>query len=106
MSAIYLTLTQYGEPADTLLGASSDIAHLVEIHESYEADDGLMGMRHVELVPIPAGESIHLEQGGLHIMLIQLQHAVSSGDQIELTLHFARAGDLPVQVPVKTEENP
>lgn len=106
MSAVYLSLTQHGEPADTLTGASSDIASLVEIHESYEADDGLMGMRHVEEISLPADESIRLEQGGLHIMLIQLRQAITAGDQVELTLHFARAGDVPVQVPVQSEETP
>lgn len=106
MSAIYLTLTQHGEPADTLMGASSEVASLVEIHESYEAEDGLMGMRHVEQVPLPADESVRLEQGGLHIMLIQLQQALTPGDQVELTLHFARAGDVPVQVPVQTSDSP
>lgn len=106
MSAIYLTLTKNGEPADSLMGASSDIADLVEIHESYEAEDGLMGMRHVEQVPLPVDESVRLEQGGLHIMLIQLRQAISDGDQVALTLHFARSGDVPVQVPVQSSDTP
>lgn len=106
MSAVYLTIQAGGTSADTLMDASSDVASLVEIHESYESEDGLMGMRHIESVPVPAGSTVALEQGGLHIMLIQLQHDISEGERVPLTLHFARTGEIELDVPVGSPDTP
>jgi periplasmic copper chaperone A len=71
MSAAYFLLTNFEEQDDKLVGVVSDVARLVEIHESYESGEGMMGMRELPEVDLPAQSTVRFEQGGLHIMLIQ-----------------------------------
>jgi len=101
MSAAYFLLTNYGDEDDRLLSAASDVAIRVEVHESYEAEEGMMGMREMEALPVPAGETVQFRQGGLHIMFIQLTRPLSDGDEIALTLTFEKAGDMTIDVPVR-----
>lgn len=101
MSAAYFLITNFDELPDTLLSANSSIAQLTEIHESYEREDDMIGMREVGSVEIPAESTVRFEQGGLHIMLIQLTEALTDGDSFELTLEFAGHGEIVIDVPVR-----
>ncbi len=49
-------------------------------------------------VEIPAGGKISLAPGGLHLMLFGPKAAVKSGERIPLTLTFAKAGKVNVQL--------
>ncbi|PWN07913.1 copper chaperone PCu(A)C [Rhodohalobacter mucosus] len=101
MSAAYFLLTNFESEPDTLLSVDSDAALVVEMHESYESEEGLMGMREVNNVLIPAQSSLRFQQGGLHIMLIQVTQTLEDGDSFYLTLDFARAGEKTISVPVR-----
>lgn len=97
---VFLTITG-GPEADTLLGASFAGAEQVEVHETYDTDGGMRGMREAEAgIPVPAAETVELAPGGYHIMLINLTEASAEGDTLDLTLEFAQAGSLEVPVPV------
>lgn len=89
-----------GLQAITLVGARSAAAERVEVHESYDTDDGLRGMREVSAIPISAGETATLAPGGYHIMLLNLTRELAVGDTVDLELDFARAGAVPVRAPV------
>lgn len=101
MSAAYFLITNYEEEPDTLLSVQSDVARLVEIHESYEREEGMMGMREIPQLEIPARSTVRLEQGGLHIMLIQVTRTLADGDTFELTLNFAGHGEKTIEIPVR-----
>lgn len=101
MSAAYFLVTNFETEPDTLLSVESDVALVVEVHESYESEEGLMGMREVPQVYIPAQSTIRFQQGGLHIMLIQVTQTLVDGDTFFLTLNFARSGQQTVSVPVR-----
>ncbi|MEX2586166.1 MAG: copper chaperone PCu(A)C [Balneolaceae bacterium] len=101
MSAAYLLITNFDETADTLASLESDASQLTELHESYEMEEGMSGMREVELLVIPPRSTVRLEPGGLHVMLIQLLHNYSEGDVIELTLEFTGGQTIPVTVPIR-----
>ncbi len=62
---------------------------------------GVMQMREVDSIVIPAGETVSLEPGGLHIMLLDLQTELEPGDTIEVTLVFAEAGEMTVTAEVR-----
>ena len=97
---VFLTIAG-GPEADTLVAARYDGAARVEVHETYEAEGGMRGMREVEAgIPVPAGGDVELAPGGYHIMLIALDGATTEGDTLDLTLDFARAGAVPVRVAV------
>lgn len=120
--AAYMTITNDGSEADALLGAASDVATTVEVHETVTmeapaATDGMggmetpaptdgtggemMGMRPVERVEIPAGGTVKLEPGGYHVMLIGLTQELEVGSTIEITLTFEKAGEVTVEAEVR-----
>jgi copper(I)-binding protein len=80
-SAAYMVLQNHGNQSDRLMRAESDIAKAVELHFS-EMKDGVMSMRPVEFIEVPAGGETVLKQGGLHIMLIGLKHDLTVGDTV------------------------
>lgn len=101
MSAAYFLISNFAEEADTLISVESDVAQLVEIHESYEQEEGMMGMREVPKVEIPAQSTVRFQQGGLHIMLIQVTRTLADGDTFELTLNFSNSGEQIIEIPVR-----
>jgi copper(I)-binding protein len=101
MSAAYFLITNFEESDNALIGVESDVAQLVEVHESYEREEGMMGMREVPEVELPAQSTVRFEQGGLHIMLIQVTRTLADGDTFELTLNFSNSESQTIEVPVR-----
>ena len=99
---VFMTLTGGATP-DTLVDARASVAERVEVHETYDAGDGLRGMRQVEGgIPVGVGETVSLAPGGYHVMLLGLTDELVVGDTLEMEAVFARAGAVPVRVPVVT----
>lgn len=96
---VYLGIHNLGDAADRLLGARAAGAEAVELHKA-EEKGGMMTMRPVEAIEIPAGGMAHLGPGGFHLMLFGLPAPLRPGETLELTLEFERAGAVPVSVPV------
>jgi len=101
MSAAYFLISNFDDEEDILLSADSDVARNVEVHESYDSGDGMIGMREVNDLEIPGQSTVRFEQGGLHIMLIQLTRQLQDGDTFELTLEFQNHGEVTIDVPVR-----
>lgn len=97
-AALYLTASAHGQ-SDRLTGAETDVARVVEIHESTTGDDGTVAMRPVDDVEIPEGGSLVLEPGGLHLMLVDVER-LEVGDVIEVTLMWETAGEMAVEAQV------
>ncbi|MFG6431747.1 copper chaperone PCu(A)C [Roseateles sp. LYH14W] len=68
-----------------VVAASSPVAAMVEIHEM-KMDDGVMKMRAVDALPLPAGQAVALKPGGYHVMLMGLKGQIKAGDAVPLTL--------------------
>jgi periplasmic copper chaperone A len=98
--AVYVTLRNTGATPDTLVGASSEAAEAVELHETIR-DGEVMRMRPVATLEVPAGGILEMKTGGLHIMLINLKRALRPGDRVPVTLTFAHAAALLLDVPVR-----
>jgi copper(I)-binding protein len=60
-----------------------------------------MQMRQVLSVACPAGATVKIQPGGLHIMLLGLKQPLVEGARLDLTLRFRDAGSLSLQVPVQ-----
>ena len=85
----------------------SDAAKRVQLHTHIKGDDGVMKMRHVEQgFVIPAQGQHALKRGGDHIMFMGLVTLWEDGDVLNVTLHFEKAGDVPVSIPVDQNRNP
>jgi copper(I)-binding protein len=69
----------------TLTSVASVVAGRGELHSS-ALEDGVMKMRPVARIELPAGQPVTLAPGGLHVMLIDLKQQLKPGDKVPLTL--------------------
>jgi len=99
--AAYLVIQNHGA-ADKLQSVTSDAAQTIELHESMESG-GMMSMAPVPNIPIPANGRIELKPGGFHMMLMGLTRPLKTGDKVQLTLNFEKAGKIPVTAEVKEQ---
>ncbi|MEQ1724636.1 MAG: copper chaperone PCu(A)C [Sphingopyxis sp.] len=100
-SAAYFTIVG-GAEAETLTGITSPDAKRVEMHES-RMEGGLMTMAPVDHVDIPAGGRIAFRQGGLHVMLFDIEAAVRNGGKLHLLLFFKNGGVVPIEITVPAQ---
>ena len=63
----------------------------------------MMGMREIQGLDVPAGETVELVPGGYHLMLIDLATDLEVGDEFELVLEFEHAGARSVTVTVRDD---
>jgi copper(I)-binding protein len=86
MGSIYVILTS--ETDDAVLYADVDfsIAMSTEVHETLTAADGSMTTQIVESVPLPAGQPVTFEPGGIHLVLMGLVEPLVAGNVISVTL--------------------
>lgn len=88
-----------GTQADRLLGASTPVARVVEIHRSVVDANNVMRMRAIDGLTVPAKGEVRLRQGGEHhLMLIGLKAPLKDGDRFPMTLRFEQAGEVEVMV--------
>lgn len=73
-----------------LIGVSSPVARVVEVHEM-SMDKDIMRMRAVAQLPLKAGQTNELKSGGLHIMMMGLKKQIKVGEVVPLTLSFKAA---------------
>jgi periplasmic copper chaperone A len=86
-----------GAAADRLLSASTGISKVVELHKM-EMDGNVMRMRPVDAIDVPAGGTVELKPGGLHVMFMGLNKTLKAGERFPLTLKFEKAGEQKVDV--------
>jgi copper(I)-binding protein len=98
--AAYMTIRNTGSTPDKLIKAQSDVAKTVELHTVID-NNGVMEMRPVASIEVPANGETQLKPGGFHVMLIGLKHDLKAGDKVEITLQFETAGTLQVQADVR-----
>ena len=97
----FITLLNTGDVPDRLVSTSSAIAERVELH-THIMDGNVMRMREVEGgIPLPPGETVKLQPGGFHIMLLGLKQGLAAGSRFPLTVIFEKAGSVQVDVPVE-----
>ena len=119
MGAAYMSIS--ASEGDQLVGVSvpASVAARAEIHEMVPADMdhsmddsiddetamdmGAMVMQQIMALDLPAGQTVSLEPGGYHVMLIDLAEPLVEGESFEVTLDFAEAEDLTVAVVVRAE---
>ncbi len=81
----FMRLTPLADMA--LVAAASPTAKVVEIHEMKQ-EGGVMKMNAVERVALPAGKTVELKPGGVHVMLMDLAQPLKEGDTVSLALTF------------------
>jgi len=99
----YLKLTNLAKEAgkgDRLVGANAEFAERVELH-TMSMDGDVMRMRQVDAIDIPAGQTVELRPGGLHMMFVGLKQPLAKDGRLPLKLRFEKAGEVTVEVKVE-----
>lgn len=101
--AFYMTLSNNGDNDDSLLKATTEACTTAELHEMFDKGNGVMGMRPVEggAIFVPAGSSVELKPGGMHVMCLGKQEDFESGREIPITLTFENAGEMQVTAVIR-----
>lgn len=100
-SALFFTIINNTDKPDTLYGASSSLAEVTEVHETYQKGADMMGMRHVDMVEISSGTKIEFKPRNLHIMLIKLKKNLVVADNGEVVLLFKHAGEVKIKAEIR-----
>ena len=92
-----------------LVAAQSPVAGVVEVHEM-AMDGGVMKMRAVPSLALPAGKAVELRPGGYHVMLMDLKGQVKEGDTVPMTLVVegkdGKRQSIEVKAPARTMTQP
>ncbi|WP_082671997.1 copper chaperone PCu(A)C [Thiomicrospira sp. XS5] len=86
-TAAFMVIDNTGSKDHALVSAKAYINKVTELH-THIHDNGVMRMRQVPKIDLPAGQKTALQPGGLHIMLINLTEPVKEGQHIKIDLTF------------------
>ncbi|MDA0243743.1 MAG: copper chaperone PCu(A)C [Chloroflexi bacterium] len=100
--SFWMLITNNGTADDALIGAEVEGCGVIELHDMVIDDQGVMKMFMVEggRIPIPAGETVELKRGGLHVMCLQKAAPLAEGTTTDIVLEFANAGKVTVTADV------
>jgi periplasmic copper chaperone A len=99
-SGAYVTIVNADSAAVALVGVSSSVSAAAEVHESTQ-HDGMSHMMARPSVSIAPRDSLVMQPGALHVMLLQLTRTLAVGDTVPLTLRFSHCDSVKVRVPVR-----
>jgi len=71
----------------TIVSLQSKSFESIEIHQSMEVN-GMMSMRPVDTLSIPAGASLELAPGGFHLMMMNPLDELIPGQKVAVTLYY------------------
>lgn len=103
-AAGYMAIANDGTEPDHLIGIETDAAARAELHETVMEGD-IARMQAVPDLEIPAGDTVMLEPGGLHIMMMGLTGPLEPEAMIPATLVFQHAGRVEIEFMVEPAEN-
>jgi periplasmic copper chaperone A len=122
VGALYLTIEADADDRLQAVTVDPSVAARTEIHETAMAtpttddmgggmDDmgdgdqggGMMTMREIGSLDLPAGERVELRPGGLHVMLLDLAEPLVVGESFDATLEFVDAASVTVTVEIRDE---
>ncbi len=96
----FMVLNNTTDKEMALVRAESGVSRVVELH-THTMVDGVMQMREIPRIAIPAQGRTELKPGGLHVMLIGLHEPLQDGQQVDITLVFEDGSQQTVHAPVR-----
>jgi len=99
-AAAYLAVKNNGTTSDRLVSVTLSDAATAQIHEM-SMDNGVMKMREISGgLEIKPGDTVTLQPGGFHVMLMGLKAPLKKGQTVSGTLTFEKAGTINVEFEV------
>lgn len=97
----YMELTSEADAA--LVAVASPAAGKTELH-TMSMDGGVMRMRPVAKIDLPAKKAVKLAPGGgLHVMLRDIRQPLKEGDKVPLTLTIRGGGNAQSTIKVEAQ---
>lgn len=96
----FMALKNAGDKEAKLVTAASPAANVTELHNHIN-DGGVMRMRQVKEIAVPAKGEVALKPGSYHVMLIDMKAPLKEGDHVVITLGFADGSSKEVHAPVR-----
>lgn len=96
----FMTLHNSSDQDIAIVKAQSDAAKTVELH-THTMDNGVMRMREVAEIVVPAMGTAELKPGGFHVMLIGPTRKLTEGDQVKITLIMKDGSNKQIDAPVR-----
>jgi copper(I)-binding protein len=101
VSGAFMTFKNSTDKDRAVVSVESDIAERVELH-AHLHENGVMKMRQVEKIEIPAGGETALAPGGFHVMLIGLKQPLELGQMVAIKFNFDDGSSEQIQAEVKS----
>jgi copper(I)-binding protein len=98
--AAFAIVKNAGNAADKIVAAKTSAAGTVELH-THTSKGGVMQMRRVDAIDVPANGTVELAPGGFHVMLMDMKKPLKDGDSVPLTLVFEKSGEKTVNAAVR-----
>ncbi len=99
--AAFMVLMNQGNEDLAVVAASSDVAERVELH-THLKEDGVMKMRQVPQIDVPAGGEVVLQPGSYHVMFLGLHAPLKQGESFEVRLELQNGETVTVDVPIQS----
>jgi copper(I)-binding protein len=104
-TAAYMTLRNLTATDLQIVAAESPAARVTELHDHIQDMAGVMRMRKVDAIVIPAHGEVELKPGGLHVMLIDLLEPLQEGRVVPITLYVEGFQDLQIRAQVQRSDS-
>lgn len=103
--AFYLVVKNTGSAPDKLIGVKSEACGKAELHETVQGSGGMMEMKPIagQTIEIPAGGTVELKPGGMHVMCMMKQADFKAGDKYSLTLTFEKSGEMKLDAEIRDQ---
>lgn len=99
-SGAFMTFVNTGDVDHSVKSAASPVADKVELH-THTNNNGVMEMRQVPQIDVPAKGRTELKPGGFHIMLLGLKQPLTAGETADITVTFEDGSSTTVKAPIQ-----
>jgi hypothetical protein len=99
---LFMQLHNEGERELVIQGASSPVCERVEIHRTL-VEDGVARMIAQPELRLAPGETIRLEPGSYHMMLIGPTRALRAGEEVPVLIQYDGDRELALTAPVRSD---
>lgn len=96
----FMTIINSSDQDIAIVSAKSDAAKKVELH-THTNDNGVMRMREIPEILVPAMGQAELKPGGLHIMLINPTRALKEGEEVRIVVTLKDGSEQEIIAPVR-----
>ncbi len=95
----FMVIKNAGDKDTQLVSANAQVANITELHNHIN-DNGVMRMRQVKEIAVPAKGEAVLKPGSYHVMLIDMKAPLNEGDHVVIKLGFGDGSSKEVHAPV------